>query len=129
MNEYLFDLAVCSVSATKSLQTEAKELPFIARCHRQIEFEFSRSNTRHIVRDMSKLVMGSAENKLFVASHWGEREAAVLEQCSEIARCCTGRVYFCFVSHPQDWGDKPVLPALHEWIMGGWTAVTPAPRA
>lgn len=125
VNELLFDIALCSISATKSLQAEARDLPFVARCHWQIESEFSRSNTRDIVLDMSKLVMGSAENKLFVAAHRGNREAAVLEQCSDIAACCSGQVYFCFVSHPEDWDAKPELPTLHEWIAGGWTPVAP----
>ena len=125
VNEFLFDLAVCSVSETKSLQIKVRDLPFIARCHWQIESEFSRANTRDIIVDMSKLVMGSAENKLFVASHRGDHEAAILEQCADIAASCTGRVYFCFVSHPDDWGTSPQLPALHEWIAGGWAAVSP----
>lgn len=129
VNELLFDIAVCSVSATKSLQAEARDLPFIARCHWQIESEFSRTSTRHIVRDMSKLVMGSAENKLFVAARRGDREPAVLEQCSGIAACCSGGVYFCFVSHPDDWRDSPEIPALHEWIAGGWAAVALPARA
>ena len=69
LNELLFDLAVCSVSETNSLQKKAQPLQFIAQCHWQIESEFSRGNTRDIVIDMSKLVMGSAENKLFIAAH------------------------------------------------------------
>ena len=130
MNELLFDLAVCSVSETESLQKEAKALHFIAQCHWQIESEFSRSNTRDIVVDMSKLVMGSAENKRFIAAHRGDREKDILEQCSQIAGCCGGRVYFGFVSHPDDWKEKPdVPPALHEWMAGGWAeiALPPAP--
>ena len=62
VNEFLFDLAVCSVSETKSLQIKVRDLPFIARCHRQIESEFSRANTRDIIVDMSKLVMGSGHD-------------------------------------------------------------------
>ena len=119
-NEFLFDLAVCSVSKTKSLQKEATDLEFIAQCHWQIESEFSRRNTRDIIVDMSKLVMGSAENKLFVAAHRGGHEEDILERCSRIAGRCTGRVYFCFVSHPDDWTIKPERPALHEWTTSGW---------
>ena len=94
LNELLFDLAVCTVSATKSLESNPRDLLFIARCHWQIESEFNRANTRDIVVDMSKLVMGSAENKLFVASHRGAREQDVLEQSAPIAACCGGAVYF-----------------------------------
>ena len=125
LNELLFDIAVCRISATKSLQAKAQDLSFVAQCHWQIESEFSKANTRDIVVDMSKLVMGSAENKLIVAARRGDGEAAILEQCSEIAACCSGRVYFCFVSHPENWGDDPESPTLHEWIAGGWAAVAP----
>ena len=125
-NEMLFDIAVSGVSVTRSRQRQAQNLEFIAQCHWQVESEFSRTNTRDIVIDMSKLVMGSAENKLFVASHRSREEAEdeILNQCSEIAGRCIGRVYFCFVSHPDDWKtDRESLPALHEWVAGGWAEV------
>ena len=130
-NEMLFDIAACSVSWTPSRQRKAQTLEFIAQCHWQIESEFSRTNTRDIVVDMSKLVMGSVDNKLFVAAHRinEESEADILEQCSEIAGHCTGRVYFCFVSHPDDWTPKRQRrPALHEWVAGGWSQIE-LPRA
>ena len=123
-NEMLFDIAVCSVSTTPSRQRNAQDLEFIAQCHWQIESEFSRTNTREIVIDMSKLVMGSAENKLFVAAHRTGGDGGILEQCSEIAGRCTGRVYFCFASHPDDWKtDRQRSPTLHEWVAGGWSEI------
>ena len=122
-NEMLFDIAVCSVSTTRSRQRNPRDLEFIAQCHWQIESEFSRTNTREIVIDMSKLVMGAAENKLFVAAHRTDGEDGILEQCSEIAGRCTGRVYFCFVSHPDDWSDKARRPVLFEWVAGGWEEI------
>lgn len=33
IKEFLFDLAVCSVSMTKSLQAKPQDLAFIAQCH------------------------------------------------------------------------------------------------
>ena len=122
-NEMLFDIAVCSVSTTRSRQRNAQDLEFVAQCHWQIESEFSRTNTREIVIDMSKLVMGSAENKLFLAAHRGGADDAILEQCSEIAGRCSGRVYYCFVTHPDAWTDDAPSPALHEWVAGGWEEI------
>ena len=127
-NEMLFDIAVCSVSWTRSRQKKPQDLEFIAQCHWQVESEFSRANTRDIVVDMSKLVMGAAENKLFVAAHRNSGEPDILEQCSEIAGRCTGRVYFCFVSHPDSWENDPEAPLLHEWIADAWFEVA-APAA
>ena len=124
-NEFLFDMVVCSTSTTKSLQTRAQELQFIAECHWQVESEFSRGNTRDVVVDMSKLVVGSAENKLFVASHQDEKNERMLEQCSEIAGRCDGRIYFSFVSHPDDWYTKRSKdPSVYEWVSGGWDKIS-----
>ena len=119
LNEFLFDLVVCSVSTTESLQRQSNPLKFIAECHWQIESEFNKANSRDIIVDMSKLVMGSAENKLFIASHREEEtEKGILEQCSEIAGRCSGNIYFCFVSHPEEWHNDPKHPSLHEWTAG-----------
>ena len=73
--------------------------------------------------------MGSAENKLFIAAHRGIRGKDILEQCSQITGCCGGRVYFCFVSHPDDWAqDRASPPTLHEWIAGGWAEIALRPK-
>ena len=126
LNKLLFDLAVCSVSTTDSLQRQPRPLSFIARCHWQIESEFNLRNTRDLVVDMSKLVMGAADHKLFVASRRDVREGDILEQCAPIAACCGGEVYFCFVSHPDDWTpERQRPPALHEWVAGGCRARPP----
>ncbi len=122
-NEMLFDIAVCSVFTTKSRQRTARDLEFIAQCHWQIESEFNRTNTREIVIDMSKLVMGAAEDKLFVAAHRRRGQRDILEQFAPIAACCGGRLYFCFVSHPADWADNARPPMLFEWIAGGWSEI------
>ena len=69
INEFLFDVVVCSVSTVESLQRQSNRLDFIDQCHWQVESEFNRSSSREVIVDMSKLVVGSAENKLFIAAH------------------------------------------------------------
>ena len=107
--EMLFDLAVCKISTVESVTLE-KLLCFVAGCHWQIESELNNKNSRAIVTDLSKLVMGLSENKLFVASHKStgkEWESSVLTMCSEIAKCCDGKLFFCFIAHPEEWGKIP----------------------
>lgn len=125
----LFDLAVCKTSTVESV-THKNPLYFVARCYWQIESEFDQGNTREIVIDMSMLVMGSANNKLFVASHKrrarkGETwETDVLDMCKKIAKCCNGNLFFCFIAHPKDWGNEFVTPpSIHQWISGDWEPV------
>ncbi len=123
VNELLFDIAVCSTRATDSFESTPTPLEFISDCHWQIESEFNKSDSREVIIDMSKLVMGSAQNKLMIASHRCEKKPTnrqVLSQCAPIASKCTGDVYFCFVSHPGEWTPKPQAPALHVWTPSGW---------
>lgn len=129
LQEMLFDLAVCKTSTVDSY-TKKAELPFITGAHWLIESEFEQGNSREIVIDMSKLVMGSSENKLFVASHkltdpkW---ESGILEMCSNIAKhCagnkhCAGKLFFCFIAHPKDWHNESApAPSVHQWTDDGW---------
>lgn len=124
--ERLFDLAVCEILTVESV-THEKPLPFVARCHWQIESEFHQEDSGQIVDDMSKLVMGLSENKLFVASHKSTTrrgktwEIRVLEMCEKIAKCCDGNLFFCFIAHPQDWGNESVpSPSVYKWTDGKW---------
>ena len=123
INELLFDVMVCSVSTVESLQRQSNRLEFIDQCHWQIESEFNRSNSRAVIVDMSKLVVGSAENKLFIAAHTNSGERKLLKLCAGIARRCSGNLYFAFVAHPEDWNDDPAEPVLYEWLAGYWEQI------
>ena len=118
--EVLFDVMVCSIDTTKSLEPQPRPLEFIACCHWQVESEFG--NTRELVCDMSKLVAGSATHKLMIAAHrkTKEKSRALLCRCAKIAARCGGEVYFCFVDHPQEWDSRPKGPALYEYTAEGW---------
>ena len=126
VNELLFDVMVCSVSTVESLQRHSNRLDFIDQCHWQVESEFHPSNSRAVIVDMSKLVVGSAENKLFIAAHRDSEtgEQGLLKLCAGIARRCTGNLYFAFVAHPDDWDDDPPKPpVLYEWLAGYWERI------
>lgn len=134
LNELLFDVSVCSVGTTKSLQRKSQDLEFISRCHWQIESEFDYRNSRSVIVDMSKLVMGTSRNKLMIASHRGSSDddcedgvcnKDILKQCAPIADSCNGHVYFCFVAHPDKWNgleycDPRSHPSLYTWTENGW---------
>ena len=124
LNELLFDISVCNVGTAKSFQGKTQSLEYISGCHWQIESEFNKKNSREVIVDMSKLVMGSAQNKLMIASHRnGSRaratEREVLLQCEPIAASCTKHLFFCFVSHPAEWVSAK-KPSLYEWTRKGW---------
>ena len=126
INEFLFDVMVCGVSHLKSLQHRSKWLEYIDQCHWQVESEFNRSTSRAVILDMSKLVVGSAENKLFIAAHrpTQKSESDFLRLCAGIARRCSGNIYFALVAHPGEWEDavkkNDRKPELYKWVAGGW---------
>lgn len=136
LNELLFDILVCRVGKTCSFQSRDKQLEFISQCYWQIESEFNRKNSRNLVVDMSKLVMGAAPNKLLVASHRGAggedaatssrahgrapaTEKDVLDQLAPIAAHCTGNLFLCFLSHPEEW-KSGADPTLLVWAFNRW---------
>ena len=129
-NEFLFDVMVCSVSEMESLESRSNRLEFVDRCHWQVESEFNRRDSREVVVDMSKLVLGAGENKLFVAAHRGKNQRELLGMCGVMASRCEGNVFLAFVAHPDDWakkgagrGNQPEDPKVYEWLAGDWVPV------
>ena len=128
LREFLFDIAVCHVCHTPSLQPLPQDLLFVSHCDWLVESEFA-PNTRDIVLDMSKPVVGQADNKLFVAAQRGPNtERDLLDRCARIATCCRGRVFFIFVAHPDRWDRAPEDPRLHAWSADGWQATAFPPN-
>ena len=119
--EMLFDVMVCSIGTTESLERHPRPLAFIAHCHWQVESEFS-TDTRDLVIDMSKLVAGSADHKLMIAAHrkTADQTQILLGRCAKIAACCGGQVYFCFAAHPHEWDSSPRGPVVYEYTVGNW---------
>lgn len=59
-------------------------------------------DTRQLVLDFSKLVIGDAENKLFVGPLNNLNEE-ILEVFKMIAKNCSGNVWVALVPHPGKW--------------------------
>ena len=129
LKELLFDIAVCELLSTRSLQAQPKSLEFVSSAHWLVESEFAKSNTREIILDMSKLVIGAARNKLFVAAHRPEdTEQKLLDRLSPIAQCCDSPLFLAFVSHPDDWfGESEIEPVVYQWSdsSSGWQLLAP----
>ena len=103
-NELLYDIAVCRVETVR-LEEKKMDLPHVAGVLWLVESEFAH-NRRQLLRDSSKLVVGRADNKLFIASHSGNDDK-LLDHLAKPAACCDGSVYLALVRHPKDWGSGP----------------------
>lgn len=109
-HELLFDVAVCQVKQTVSIQND-EHLYFVDKCLWLVESELA-NDSKEIIVDLSKLVMGFSEMKLFVAGvplskgrGREEREKLVLRMCKEAADRCGELFYFCFIPYPEVWNE------------------------
>jgi len=115
LNEMLYDILVCRVGEVES-PLHKKKLYVIREVLWQVESELAH-NTRSSLVDFNKLVLGSAENKLFIASHGRKgAEDSLLKVLQPAATHCTGDVYVGMIPHPAKWpgsGDD-----VHLWFFG-----------
>ena len=134
LNELLFDVAVCETEETKSID-KGRALMFVSRCLWLVESELA-SDSREIIIDLSKLVMGSSEYKLFVAglgstflsdtTRRDRREREILKMCGQAADRCACDFYFCFIPHPSAWEEAEANgygPSVWRWNGADWCKV------
>ena len=113
LNELLHDILVCKVGEVESSVYKTK-LFFIKEVLWQVESEFAH-NTRNSLVDFNKLVLGSAKNKLFIASQVKKgTEDAFLKVLHPAAGYCSSDVYVGMIPHPSKWvgTDNDV----HLWV-------------
>lgn len=127
MNELLHDVAVCEIR-----HTHEKGLAYVGAALWQVESEFAQDSGAVLI-DFSKLTLGSAQNKLFIASPFTDHEAQ-MSLLHQAAATCTGRVYLALVPHPDEWSADPAKRAglkrirLWQYAPEGWREVD-APTA
>lgn len=114
LNELLYDILVCRVGEVES-SIQSKKLYFIKEVLWQVESEFAR-NSRNVLIDFNKLVLGSGKNKLFICSQVKKgTENSLLKVLQPAAGCCTGTVYVGMVPHPSTWVD--IDNDVHLWVI------------
>jgi hypothetical protein len=124
LTELLFDLVVGRVDTTPAVRSTGL-LTFIAEAIWQVESEFAR-NSRSAVIDCSKLVLGSARNKLMVVpdtAFEGQMRNA-LQPVAVAAASEGSRFFLARVPHPDRWevSSQPVM--LWELINGEWSQMS-----
>ena len=128
LNEMLYDLCVCE-TATCDSHTGRKQLRYITRVLWLIESEFAK-NSVAAVKDFNKLVLGAAENKLFIAPCLGDRNrdatfrARLLPVAQRCVNAASSHVYLAQVPHPDAWDQLP-RGNIMLWKLDGadWTLV------
>ncbi len=104
LNELLYDIVVCRVDEVAS-STHKKKLYYIKEALWQVESEFAHDSRQALI-DFNKLVLGSAQNKLFIGPQVRKGgELSLLNVLKRAAIACTGSVYVALVPHPAKWKD------------------------
>lgn len=111
LSELLFDILVCQTVKTKSA-ARRKELTFVKRGLWAVESELAK-NSREAIFDFNKLILSSCESKLFVGPITSN-VAAFLKPLETAAEHCKGSTYIALVTHPADWGKKPLRVERHK---------------
>jgi hypothetical protein len=113
LNELLYDVCVCRTAECDSA-TQRKKLCYVTKALWQVESEFARDSFE-AVKDFNKLVIGAADNKLFVGPRLSSttRENDYLNALLPVAHCCAGEVYTALVSHPDSWAHD--VPNVAVW--------------
>lgn len=100
MNELLFDVALVSYDVVSS-GSSGKDLAFVAKGLWIVESEMAK-NKREALFDFNKLILGQADNKLFVGPHVHD-EADYLRVLERAASNCSGSLYVALIPHPDEW--------------------------
>ncbi len=111
LNELLYDIVVCEVGKVFSAKRK-KKLVYIKKTLWQVESEFARDSKQALI-DFNKLVLGSAQNKLFIGPQVSKVEQfiSVLKPAAE---ACTGNVYVALIPHPAKW--KGISGNVRLWL-------------
>lgn len=78
-------------------------LPYVKKGIWAVESEFARDSSQAVV-DFNKLVLASADDKLFICSQVNDQRA-FLDTLGPVADACSGKVYLACVPHPRDWRE------------------------
>lgn len=117
LNELLYDVCVCRVASGPSA-TGAKQLCYVREGLWLVESEFA-ADSQQAVWDFNKLVLGAADNKLFVGPAGTRR--TYLDSLLPVAQACTGNVFVALVPHPSSW-DTGAGVELFRLREGAWHA-------
>jgi hypothetical protein len=119
LNELLYDVCIVETDTCISAGNR-KQLRYITRAIWQVESEFA-ADSSEAVKDFNKLVIGSAENKLFIGPHLSDATGpAYRSALLPVARRIPG-VYLAHVPHPSEWraerGDTSLWQLRNdEWV-------------
>ena len=113
IREYLHDILICETDTIESVGNQKIDVRYVTKALWQVESEL-KLDTREIAIDFSKLVMGSAEDKLFVMmrSKNDQRTKRMLAACARMRMHVPGNLHLCVLDHIDDWSVRGRNPKV-----------------
>lgn len=113
LTEFLFDIVIAEMiwfdtaSGHRNTKSIYSGLPAIRKAMWIVESEFKPKDSRAILLDMNKLVLGKADYKLFIMSQDdGRIKEWAKAVFTELSRGDTAKIFLAQVLHPKDWESK-----------------------
>lgn len=117
LNELLFDILVAEIATVKSAR--GRDIKAIRGAEWLIESELNQTNSRAVLVDFNKLVLGSAKNKLLVVAAGGLVASWIEGVVIDGISVHTANFYLGFLPHPSDWDTSPQRVELKRLRMNG----------
>jgi hypothetical protein len=124
LNELLYDVCICRTAEHPSARG-GRALRYVTEALWLVESEFARDSSQ-AVKDFNKLVIGHAENKLFIGPRVGPADetgylAALLPVARASAHNGASSVYAALVPHPGEWTTPDIADVtLRKCTQAGW---------
>ncbi len=120
--QLLYDIHVCRVGVTQTADRKKEELHYIQASLWQIETDFSR-DIQSAVYAFNRLVVGNAENKLFIGAQLTAGRDTYIKSLKACAEVCIGAVYLALIPHPDSWDDDEHPIDVWQFLEGDWQTV------
>jgi len=119
LNELLFDITVAEVKEIQSVR--GIDITTITGVKWLVESEFKRTDSRDIIIDFSKLIIGNSENKLLVISAGSSLTTWAMTIIPSLIKCSNNNFFLAFLPHPEDWysAECPSV-AIYQLTATGW---------
>lgn len=113
LTEFLFDIVIAEMaefdtaSKKRNIKSKYAKLHAIRKAVWIVECEFQCKDSRALLLDMNKLVLGRAEHKLFIMSQdESETQNWAIETFNALSKDDDAKIFLARIPHPCDWGKQ-----------------------
>lgn len=119
VNELLYDILIAETRPIHAVR--GKQLQAISKALWMVESELKRSDSRDVLIDLNKLVVGKAANKLLAISSGTPLVQWAMDVMAQVLDPDEANVFLVTIPHPEHWRALPLLEGrVYQLTGGGW---------